>query len=191
MSDLVNVKGLADLQKFLDQLTPKMEANVMRGALRAGMKKVKNRAALNINSQSGDLAKGLRISTRLKNGIVKSVLAARGPSGYKAMWVEFGTQRHLIKVQESEKKINYKRSKKLGRVVKESMTTINRRVLQIGNTFVGPVIEHPGSRPHPFMRPALDSEAQSAIIAAAEYMKARLEKKHGLDTSELFFEGEE
>lgn len=184
MSD-IRVKGLDELQKFLDQLPAKMEANIMRGALRAGTKVIKNKAALNINNQSGDLAGGLRISTRIKDGIVKSVLAARGIAGYRAMWVEYGTKPHLISVQEDEKKINYRLSAKRGRKVLESMTTVNRRVLQIGGNFVGPVIQHPGSKPHPFLRPALDSGANEAIIATAEYIKIRLEKKHGLDTGHI------
>lgn len=187
MSD-IRVNGLADLQKFLDQLPGKIQDNIMRGALRAGTKVIKNKAILNINSQSGDLAGGLKISTRIKNGIVKSVLAAQGISGYKAMWVEYGTKPHLISVQEDEKKINYRLSAKRGKKVLESMTTVNRKVLQIGNNFVGPVIKHPGSKPHPFLRPALDSGANEAIIAAAEYIKMRLEKKHGLDTADINIE---
>jgi HK97 gp10 family phage protein len=186
----INVKGLADLQKFLDQLPAKMEANVIRGALRAGMKVVKNKAAINIDSQSGELASGLRIYTRLRDGVVRSVLATSGYHGYIAMWVEYGTRPHLIKVRDDEKKINYRLSRKRGEKVLESMTTINRRVLQIGNNFVGPVISHPGAKPHPFLRPALDSEGQKAVIAAAEYIKMRLGKKHGLDTSDVVFEAE-
>ena len=181
----IRVKGLADLQKFLDQLPAKMEANIMRSALRAGTKVIKNKATLNIDSKTGGLAKGLRISTRIRDGIVKSVLAARGPDGYKAMWVEYGTKPHLISVQEDEKKINYRLSAKRGYKVLESMTTVNRRSLQIGGNFVGPVIKHPGASPHPFLRPALDSGANEAIIATAEYIKMRLAKKHGLDTSHI------
>lgn len=182
MPDLINVRGLAELQKFMDELAPKLEANIMRGALRDGMKVIKTKAASNINSHSGKLAKSLKISTGLKNGVVKSILRAKGFEGYKAMWVEFGTRGHLIKVQESEKKT---RINKRGELRVESMTAINRRVLQIGNNFVGPVIQHPGSKPHPFMRPALDSEAQKAVIAVAEYIKKRLETKHGLDTKDV------
>ena len=179
----IRVTGLSELQAFLDQLPAKIEANIMRGALRAGTKVIKNRAMLNIDSKTGDLAKSLRIYTRIKDGIVKSVLASRGD--YKALWVEFGTRPHLIKVQEEEKNINYRLSAKRGHTVRESMTTVNRRVLQIGNNFVGPVVSHPGAKPKPFLRPALDSEANNAIIAAGEYIKKRLATKHGLNTAEI------
>lgn len=184
----IHVKGLEDLQKALDQLPAKLEANVMRGALRYAMKPVKDKAAINIDSKSGELAKGLRIYTRIKNGVVKSVLATRGMSGYKALWVEYGTRPHLISVQEDEKKINYRRSVKLGKLVRESMTTINRRSLEIGRNFVGPVVEHPGAKPKPFLRPALDSEGQNVVLRAADYIRARLLKKHGIDTSHINLE---
>ncbi len=40
----INVRGLADLQKFLDQLPAKLETNVMRGALMAGLKPIEQDA---------------------------------------------------------------------------------------------------------------------------------------------------
>lgn len=40
-------------------------------------------------------------------------------------------------------------------------------------------------RARPYMRPALDSQASAAIVAAAEYMKARLSTKQGLDTADI------
>lgn len=187
----IHVKGLSDLQKYLDELPAKIEGNVMRGALRYAMKPVKDRAEINIQSKSGELASGLRIYTRIKEGVVKSVLATKGISGYKAMWVEFGTRPHLIKVQEDEKKINYRLSRKRGELVRESMTTINRRSLEIGGNFVGPVVDHPGAKPHPFLRPALDSEGQNVVLRAADYIRARLLTKHGIDTSHINLEPEE
>lgn len=184
----IHVKGLEDLQKALDQISAKIEANVMRGAMRHAMKPIKDKAGMNIESKTGELAKGLKIYTQLKKGVVKCVLAARGPSGYVSMYLEYGTRPHLIKVQEEEKNINYRRSVKLGKLVRESMTTINRRSLEIGRSFVGPVVEHPGAKPHPFLRPALDSEGQNAVLRAADYIRARLLTKHGIDTSHINLE---
>lgn len=187
----IHVTGLGQLQKLLDTLPAKLEKNVMRGALRAGMNVVKPVAASNVRSVSGLLAAGLRVGTNARNGIVKAVLRAKGLHGYVAMWVEFGTRAHLISVQDTEKNVNLRLSARRGRKVLESMTTINRRVLKIGNTFVGTTVSHPGAKPHPFMRPALDSEAQKAVIASAEYMKKRLATKEGLDTSDILIEGDE
>lgn len=181
----INVKGLKELQDLLDKLPAKVEANIMRGALRAGAKPIRAAAINNINSKSGELAAGIKVSTRIKGGVVSATIAARGDSGYKANFVEYGTRAHLISVQDNEKHINYRLSRKRGVTVLESMRTINRRVLQIGRNFVGPTVDHPGAKPHPFMRPALDSEGQNAAIAVAAYIKRRLSAKHGLDVADI------
>jgi HK97 gp10 family phage protein len=181
----INVKGLKELQELLDKLPAKVEANIMRGALRAGAKPIRAAAINNINSKSGELAAGIKVSTRIKGGVVSALIGTRGPSGYKANFVEYGTRAHLISVQDNEKNINYRLSRKRGVTVLESMRTINRRVLQIGRNFVGPTVDHPGAKPHPFMRPALDSEGQNAAMAAAAYIKRRLSTKHGLDVADI------
>ena len=160
-----HVTGLADLQKFLDQLPAKIEKNIMRGALRAGMNTVKPVAKANVHSVSGLLAAGLKVSTRARGGRVTASLKATGPHAYVAKWVEFGTRAHNI-------------SAKLGGWL--SFMNIFRKE-----------IAHPGTSPRPFMRPALDGQAQNAVIAAAEYMKKRLATKEGLDTSHITIEGDE
>jgi HK97 gp10 family phage protein len=160
-----HVKGLAELQKVLDQVPVKVEKNIMRGALRAGVNVIKPVAQSNIHSVSGELARGLRVGTRSRGGTVTASLKARGKHGFVAKWVEFGTAAHSIKAR-----------------------------LRKGMAFAGAVfrsVDHPGARPRPFMRPAMDSQAQGAVIAAAEYMKARLAKKEGLDTSHIMIEGDE
>lgn len=187
----IRVKGLDELQKFLDQFAVNVQNNIMRGALRAGMKVVKDKAKMSIENQSGELASGLRVYTRIREGIIRASLVTGGYHGYVAMWVEFGTRPHLIKVQEEEKKINYRLSAKRGKLVRESMTTVNRRVLMIGNNFVGPVIKHPGAKPKPFLRPALDTEGTRAVVAAGNYIKMRLENQYKMDTSDITIETEE
>jgi HK97 gp10 family phage protein len=165
MASETHVKGLAELQKFLDQLAPKIERNVMRGALRSGMNTVKPVAQRNVHSVSGELAKGLKVGTRARGGTVKASLKATGKHRSIAHLVEFGTAAH-------------------------SITAKNRKGLSFGGLFFQSV-EHPGAKPRPFMRPALDGQAQNAVIAAAEYMKKRLATKEGLDTSHVTIEGDE
>lgn len=159
MSELINVKGLSDLQKFMDELTPKMEANVMRGALRAGMSEVLPVARSNIHSVSGELANGLKLTTKIKRGVVIAAITAKGVHGFVARWVEFGTAAHKISAKAA-------------------------KVLSIGGFFTKSV-QHPGAKAHPFMRPALDQQASAATIAAGNYIKNRLATKNGLDTSSI------
>lgn len=161
MTDLVNVKGLDELQKLLDTLPSKMEANVMRGALRAGMKPVLESARSNVRKRSGKLAEGLKIGTRKRGYQMVSRLQAKGEHGYLAPWIEYGTSPHIIKGP-----------------------------LRFGKRWYRNV-RHPGARPYPFMRPALDSRKGAALRATGEYIKRRLARKHGIDTSHINLEGDE
>jgi len=198
MATETHVKGLAELQKFMDQLAPKVERNVMRGALRAGANVIAKQARLNVHGVSGELVSTIRVGSRVVGSTVIGKVVAGGKRvgvftrlGFYAAMVEFGTKAHFISVQDSQKPINKSLSDKRRKLVLASMTTINRMALRIANRFVGPTVFHPGAKPHPFMRPALDGQAQNAVVAAAEYMKKRLATKESLDTSHVTIEGDE
>lgn len=159
-----NVKGLADLQKLLNELPAKVERNVMRGALRAGANVIKDEAKRSINSHSGELAKSLKVSARARGGRVTASVRPKGKNAYIARFVEYGTRPHKI------------RAKNGG--------------LLLGNEFVSEV-DHPGARPHPFLRPALDSQAKEATVAVGNYIKKRLATKHGMNTADINIEADE
>ena len=160
MSNLRHVKGLSDLQKFLDTLPVKMERNVLRGAMRAGANVVKPVAQAKINSRSGELARSLKVRSSARGGKVTAMVYTRV---FYAKFVEYGTKAHRIEAGEG--------------------------ALAVGTGFA-PSVEHPGSDPHPFMRPALDTQAGAAVVAAGEYIKRRLASKHGLDTADITIEEE-
>ena len=188
MVDLIHVKGLSALQALLDTLPVKIEKNIMRGALRAGAKPVAEAARNGIHSVHGDLAKSIRVTTRVKNGTVIASVSTKGLKiANKALWVEYGTKPHYISVQQSEKPTYTTRR---GQTRTVSMTTINRNSLKIGSNFVGPTVHHPGAQQKPYMRPALDNNAQGAVVATGEYIKNRLATKEGLDTSGIMIEGD-
>lgn len=180
MADL-HVTGLKELQAFMDQLAPKLERNVMRGALRAGVKVIAAdakarcpvgepsetgrkryklyRGALRDSIRIGVFAKGSRVAAYVRVG-------GRNKKNGADVWyshlIEFtGATPHLIRAA-------------IG------------KALTIG-AGIKPVMEvsHPGMHAHPFLRPALDSQAQNAVVAAAEYMKKRLATKEGLDTADI------
>ena len=184
MSDERHVTGLADLQKFMRTLPEKMEKNVMRGALRAGMNVVKPIARANAAKASGLMANGLRVGTKSKGTQVWSYLRAAGPHGFLARWFEFtGARAHFITGRGGDRRLT------------STANRLSRNFdapgwLTIGNTFTR-IVSHPGFKARPFMRPALDSQATPAVVAAAEYMKKRLATKHGLDTAGITIEGDE
>ena len=160
----VKVKGLADLNKFLQQLPAKVEQSVLRGALRAGANVVMAEAKANVPVDSGQLRDGLKVSTSSRRGRVTAKVKATGKHAFIAPWLEYGTAAHKI-------------------------TAKKGKGLFFGGLFVKGV-QHPGSRPKPFMRPALDGRAQDAVVAAAQYMKRRLATKNGMDTSSVEIEAE-
>lgn len=164
MPDTTHIKGLSEMERFMEQLAPKIAANIARGGLRAGMNVVKPIAQSNIHSVSGELAKGLKVGTRSKGLTVTATLRATGPHGFIAKFLEFGTAAHNI-------------AAKFGGWL--SFANIFRKE-----------IHHPGARPKPFMRPALDSESSRAVVAVGEYIKTRLTKE-GLDVAHVQVEGDE
>lgn len=178
-----SVKGLAQLQRFLDTLPAKMEKNIMTGALRAGARPILLDARSRIHSRSGELAAGLRVSVRARQGKITARIVASGGkrSENKPIWVEFGTRPHFISVTESDRPINPKASSRAGHVVRVAISTINKH-LRIGTRFVGPSVFHPGAKRSPFLRPAMDAKATEALIAVGEYIKKRLTKE-GIDAS--------
>jgi HK97 gp10 family phage protein len=157
--DTVHVKGLSELQKFLNELPPKLERNVVRGALRAGANVIKPVAQANIHSVSGDLARSLKVSTRARGGVVTAKVYT---SIFYAKFVEYGTKPHVIKAKDGG-------------------------ALAFGGGVVQSV-QHPGISPKPFLRPALDTQASAAVVAAGSYMRDRLATKHGLDTADIEIE---
>lgn len=166
----INVKGLKELQQFLDQFPAKMEANIMRGALRAGAKPIAEEARKNApvgptNAKNeklyggypGALRDSIRVGAKIDkiNSKVVGYARAGGKSSrskadvFYPHFIEFGTRPHS----------NSKKGK--------------------GDA------NHPGISPRPFMRPALDSQAEAAIVATGEYIKKRLATKHGLNTADI------
>jgi HK97 gp10 family phage protein len=149
-----HAKGLAELQKYLDQLPAKIEANIMRGAMRQGANVIgagaKDELASNGSVQSGILAAGIKTSTRNSKGVVYAYVKTTGKHAYVANWIEHGTAAHAI----------FPRG--------------------VGSLFFAGIfvdkINHPGSRPKPFMRPAMEKRAQAALIAVGERVRQKLTK---------------
>lgn len=162
MSD-ATVTGLKELQAFLDQLPAKMEANIMRSAMRQGANVVLEEAKRNVPVKSELLRNGLKVSTGLRSGVVTAKVKAKGKHGPVAHLVEYGTAAHFIKP-------------------KTAKSLFFAGLMRDG-------VDHPGAKPKPFMRPALDSQAQAALQAVGEAIKKRLTKQ-GLDASGVDLEAQ-
>lgn len=194
MTQALQVNGLAQLQAKLSQLSQELQESIVLGGLRAGANVVAEEARRLAPSgppsttgrKHGISVGSLRNDIRITQGSVSKGVATvrvrvggKGRQPYYARFVELGTAAHWIYVAMTERP---------GRMTRRgyrpwSMRTINKAAkrgsLKIGQNFVGQSIEHPGARPRPFMRPALDNKAQEAIDAIAKYINARLARIAG------------
>jgi HK97 gp10 family phage protein len=183
MADEV-IKGGKELDAFLQTLSVKVEKNILRSALRQGANVIRAAAKANVPVQSGLLRDSIRVSVRSSRGrVTASVKAGKGkggktvemlPSGkakityhdpYYARFVEFGTRPHYVKSEKTK-----------------AMMLVPNRVASSGfakrlviTSETGKM--HPGATPKPFMRPALDTSATSAIEAITAQIRARLTKE--------------
>ncbi len=156
----LKIEGLDALYKALQELAPKVESNIMRGAVRAGAKVIEKEAKLqcpvndpsaeNKKSYAGALRDSIRVSMHARRGQVLGNIVAGNSVAYYAHMVEYGTAAHMIK-------------------------PLNRKSLFIAG-LMREVINHPGATKRPFMRPAFDNGAPNAFEAIGNYVKSRLEK---------------
>lgn len=158
MADYKNIKGGRELDAFLQTLPVKVEKNIMRSALRAGVRVIADEAKRNVPVVTGETRKSLKVGTSAKRGKVKAYVRS---NLQKAIWIEFGTAAHVI---------NHKA----------------KEALAFGGT-VTESVQHPGAKAKPYMRPALDAKANVAIVAVGEQVKRRLTKE-GLNTQGLGLE---
>lgn len=180
MNDLLNVKGLKELDDVLATLPVKIQRNVMRGGMRAGANVIKNEAKdrAPVSPPSGEgkrlyghymgaLRDSIKVSTSSRRGVIRAFIRAGGKNKktgadvFYAHMVEFGTAAHKIGGK----------LKIFGRVISG--------------------VDHPGAPARPFLRPAMDAKFGEAVVAMAQYIKLRLSTKHGIDTSDINLEGEE
>ncbi|MDO9053412.1 MAG: HK97 gp10 family phage protein [Gallionella sp.] len=159
MTDL-KINGLAELQKLLDELPARIEANVVRGGVRAGARVIADEAkrlcpiggvenSTRAGEQPGALRDSIRVSAKSQRGRVTATIKAGGKNGvFYAGMVEYGTARHLIKPKN-------RKSLLLAGVAREA-------------------VQHPGAKKKPFMRPALDGKAADAVETMADYARTRL-----------------
>lgn len=175
----VNVTGLRELQAFMDQLAPKLERNVMRGALRAGVNVIKREAKARcpVGAPSETGRKRYKLYTGALRDSIRSGVYAKG--GRVTAYLRVGG-----KVKKTGADVWYAKLIEYTGAVPHKIKAPVGKALTIGAGIKTVVeVDHPGMRARPFLRPAFYGQANNAITAAAEYMKKRLATKHGLDTA--------
>lgn len=157
MEDTINISGGKQLAEFLQQLPLKIEKNIMRAALRSGARVIANEAKTLVPTQLGDLKRSIRTGSNAKKGQVEGYARAGNKKAYYYRFVEYGTAAHIIKAGKNKQYLTFT-AKDGKKVVKEQ-------------------VNHPGSIAKPYMRPALDSKGQEAVMAVTNKIRERLTKQ--------------
>ena len=148
----INVAGFEGLQAFLDALPAKVEANIMRSALRAGAVIVAKKAKEDAPDNTGKLKANIRVSARLSKGVVTASAKVGSKSAWYWHFIEYsGAKPHKIRANKG-KALAF-----AGRVYK--------------------YVQHPGMKAKPFLRPALYTQQDDVLNAVTEQIKKRLTKE--------------
>jgi HK97 gp10 family phage protein len=164
----IAVHGLAELDALLKTLPAKVEANVLRGAVRAGQKVVAERAQALVPEDTGALKRSVRVKTDFRaarRGFVRADVVAGGKSAWYANLIEFGTGQHYSGQGGKSKRAPY-----------QIKPTRRDGALYFGGT-IRKAVTHPGIRPQPFMRPAAELLDGPALDAFVAYVQKRLPKE--------------
>ncbi|MFI8616487.1 HK97-gp10 family putative phage morphogenesis protein [Acidovorax sp. NPDC077693] len=166
MAGETHIAGLDELYKVLQELPAKVEGNVMRGALRAGMKVQMDAVKALVPVMSGELQKSIRISFRSRSqkfGWVRMHLVAGNSKAWYAHLVEYGTAGQYTgsgNTVGGPYEIRPKGAKSL------FFAGLSRTL-----------ITHPGAKAQPFMRPGFDAGHVAALMAVRDYVATRLPKE--------------
>ena len=161
-----SLKGGADVGAFLAALPAQLEKNILRGALKAGAEVIA--AGAREGCRSSEVRESIKTSSRADQGVVTAKVQTKGKGAYIAPWLEYGTDPHFISVDDAQRG---------GMTVRRINKKTKEGSLVIGGKFVGSTVHHPGAKPYPFMRPALDNREADAIAAIGGYIQTRLTKE--------------
>lgn len=162
---MATLRGRAEVSAHMKSLPAKL-SGVLRGAARAGAGVIATEIKAQTPSQ--EVRENLRISSKAAEGKIRVTIDIKpGWARSVGTWLEFGTSPHFITVDDSQRQGMSVR--KVNEREKEG-----RGSLIIGGNFVGETVFHPGARPHPAFRPALDAKEGEAIAAAQKYINSRI-----------------
>jgi HK97 gp10 family phage protein len=158
------ITGLDELYRQLQALPTRIEKNIMVGAMRAGQNVFKARAQARVPIKSGALRKSIKVKTSSRFGKAKAVLSAGNNQAWYAHIIEFGSGSFYAGQGSKSLRAPYVITPKEGGGL-------------FFNNVVREQVTHPGVRPRPFMRPALDEGLEAPLTAVADYIRARLARE--------------
>ncbi len=177
MSKAYPVEGLKQLDAYLSALPKNMQTGAYRAGLTAAARVIREEARLRAPRKTGKLAKAIRSGSPRRNqdGSFSISVSLRGQHAFLGRFFEYGVAPHYITAGDSDLS-----ARKLTQAVRrEGSSDVSSGALKIGANYVTGAVLHPGIRPHPFLRPALDVKADEAVQAFAERIRAYIEGKTG------------
>ena len=161
------VTGLDELQKQLEEFPVKIEKNIMRGAIRAGLMPIIKEAKALCPVKSGALQKSIRIKFRNRSqqyGWIRGVISAGNFDAWYAHIIEFGSGSFYEGSGTKSKKAPY-----------EIKPRGAKSLFFAG--LMREQIVHPGVHPVAFMRKAVDRKTQEGLEAFKAYLAERIPKE--------------
>lgn len=156
-------RGGDAVKRFVTQLPDQIETKLLRGAARSGANVIADEART--RSVSEEVSGAIMVATKREETRMLGLVQVKGPGAFKAPWLEYGTDPHFISVVDTQRQ---------GMSVRRINDLQRAGTLVINGRPVGKTVHHPGARPHPFLRPALDAKEAEAIAAAQAYIDARI-----------------
>lgn len=159
---MATIEGRGRVSRYLRSAPERLARTALRAAARTAVDIIADEAKL--LCRDDEVAAAIKTKVKVGDGVVTGKVLVKGKGDYKARWLEYGTSPHYISVSDAQRQ---------GR----SVNRINKQgdflTLVINGKPVGPSVFHPGARPYPFLRPALDGKQSEAIAAA----QARLDRR--------------
>lgn len=177
------VDGLAELKRQMQELPAILEGKILTQALREGGKVIaeeaRSRLRQNSSVDTSELLKSIRvklISGSKKYGVIRMNVVAGSRKAYYVHMVERGTVKHLISASKKPLRVDRR-----GRLREVSIRTLNRRiqagVLAFNGKILGTTVVHPGAKPKPFFRPAVNAKVRETVERVAQVIRSRVPRE--------------
>lgn len=149
------LEGLKELDATLRAFPAKLQANILRGGLRAGGVMFQKAAIARVPRDDGDLQRSLRVSAYgLKSGKIRVTVSAGDKKAYYAHMVEYGTAAHLIRPHIQGK-----------------------AMLLMPGVYKNGAVAHPGTAPTFFMTKSYDLTKMAVLDRFILYVRVRIPKE--------------
>lgn len=162
---MATVRGREGVRRYMGAQRDGISRSLLPGAARAGGAVIRDEAK---DRATSDAVKEKIAMTVKRDGdqVIARIGLSKGWSLAVGIWLEYGTDPHYITVDDSQRQ--GMSANRINRLKKRE------GVLVINGQPVGKTVLHPGAKPNPFLRPALDTKEAEAVVAAQAYINSRV-----------------